>query len=249
MLKFVGSGSAFNTKLGNNCAYIKSEDSKTLFLIDCGSTTFERLKRFGLLDGVQEVYVLMTHFHPDHCGSLGDLIFYMCYKQRPPQPGVRVITPDVESLLKYTQAVGLTGKEFLITELRVMNEYNCSIEGICDEMTICAVPVYHANNIKAFAYVLFFNSKIVYYSGDANVIPDFAISLLQSSDDFVAFYQDTNTLDYFENVHLSLKKLTEIIPEEYRHKVWCMHLDELFTREEYESLGFNAVRNIEEEMG
>lgn len=247
MLKFIGSGSAFNTKLGNNGAFIKSEDGKTLFMIDCGSATFSRLRKFGILDGVQEVYVLMTHFHPDHCGSLGDLIFHMCYKQRPHKPGVRVITPDVEALIKYAEVVGLTGREFLVTELNNMNEYNCSIEGICDEMVIYPIRTIHDKNLKAYSYIIFFNSKIIYYSGDTNVIMPFVLEMIKS-DDLVAFYQDTNTLDYPDNVHLSLKKLTEQIPEEYRHKVWCMHLDELFDRDEYESLGFNAVRNIEEEM-
>ena len=42
MLKFIGTGSAFNTELGNTSAYIKQ--NKTLLLIDAGPTVFARAK-------------------------------------------------------------------------------------------------------------------------------------------------------------------------------------------------------------
>ncbi|WAH38331.1 MBL fold metallo-hydrolase [Alicyclobacillus dauci] len=81
MLNFVGCGSAFNTALGNNSAYMKFDD--TLFMIDCGSANFGRIKRANLLDGIKHIDVLITHLHPDHIGSLGDLIFYTYYNMRP----------------------------------------------------------------------------------------------------------------------------------------------------------------------
>ena len=74
MLKFIGTGSAFNTKLGNTSAYIK--DNNTLLLIDCGELTFARILSLNLLDDVNEVHIAITHTHPDHIGSLGSLIFY-----------------------------------------------------------------------------------------------------------------------------------------------------------------------------
>ena len=83
MLDFLGLGSAFNTDLGNTSAYIKKNTS--LLLIDCGSTVFSKLHRIGLLDGVSDIYVIITHTHADHIGSLSDLIFYSQYilNQRP----------------------------------------------------------------------------------------------------------------------------------------------------------------------
>ena len=75
MLDFLGLGSAFNTDLGNTSAYIKKNTS--LLLIDCGSTVFSKLHRIGLLDGVSDIYVIITHTHADHIGSLSDLIFIL----------------------------------------------------------------------------------------------------------------------------------------------------------------------------
>ena len=78
MLRFIGTGSAFHTRLGNNSAYIKEKDR--LLLIDCGGMVFHRLKESGLLEGITELYILITHPHPDQVGSLGDLLFYAYYK-------------------------------------------------------------------------------------------------------------------------------------------------------------------------
>lgn len=74
MLNFIGRGSAFNTKEGNNSTFIKNENH--LLLVDCGSDVFSRIMELNLLQNVEEIDVIITHLHPDHFGSLGDLIFY-----------------------------------------------------------------------------------------------------------------------------------------------------------------------------
>ena len=81
MLKFIGIGSAFNTKLGNTSAYIK--ENGVLLLLDCGELTFDRILNMNLLDDVNEVHVAVTHCHPDHIGSLGSFIFYCHFITQP----------------------------------------------------------------------------------------------------------------------------------------------------------------------
>ena len=75
-LKFLGRGSAFNVEEGNTSAYYKSKND--MLLIDCGSDVFKKIVKKHLLDNVYDLYIAITHSHPDHIGSLGDLIFY-CY--------------------------------------------------------------------------------------------------------------------------------------------------------------------------
>lgn len=43
-LKFLGTGSAFNTKLGNTSAYLLNNDKSAMLLFDCGETVFSKLK-------------------------------------------------------------------------------------------------------------------------------------------------------------------------------------------------------------
>ena len=75
MLKFIGTGSAFNTDMINNSAFIKEET--TLFIIDSGETAFARMKNLKLFDDIENVYIAITHTHSDHIGSLGSLVAYL----------------------------------------------------------------------------------------------------------------------------------------------------------------------------
>ena len=38
-----------------------------------------RLRSLNLIDDVSELYIIITHTHPDHIGSLGELVFYSHY--------------------------------------------------------------------------------------------------------------------------------------------------------------------------
>ncbi len=103
MLNFIGSGSAFNTGIGNNSTFLKI--NKSLILIDCGSSTFSRLRELNVLDGVEHVRVFITHTHPDHVGSLGDLIFYVYYVMK---KRITVHTPPGIGIVAILRGMGVS---------------------------------------------------------------------------------------------------------------------------------------------
>lgn len=240
MLNFVGIGSAFNTKLGNNNAFIKKEDE--LFLIDCGSTNFSRLVQFGLLKDVKKITVLQTHLHADHVGSLGDLVGYAFHVMEPKQEvKVTLLTPtaltaDVKAILAKE---GVPESQY--TSVEIEGEYVA--QDLLGITSIKPFVVQHVPHLKCFAYLMQIDGKTVYYSGDCNMVPEEILTgLLAGKID--VFYQDTSKVDMDGNVHLSLRKLTELIPNELRHKVVCMHLDEGFCREEAADLGFKVAEHV-----
>lgn len=103
----------------------------------------------------------------------------------------------------------------------------------------------HVDEIKSYSIDMTLDETSIFYSGDScnlkKTIQDWINS--KHSVAFDLAYIDTCKADYDGNVHLSLRKLTELIEPEHRRKVWCMHLDEGFIREEAEALGFNVVVN------
>lgn len=231
ILKFLGRGSAFNTKEGNTSAYIKKEEN--LLMIDCGENIFDRIKQRNLLEGVKHIFVMITHLHPDHVGSLGSLIFY-CYHMKNMKVHVRYEkVDDLEKLLrlqgvtheKYT--ISSCGENFRVGSLNIAKIESCEVK--------------HTENLNSFAYkIRFYDGKHIFYSGDTNEITSEGINDLKNGY-YDEFYIDTCLADYGGNVHLSLRKLCELIPKIVRHKIYCMHYDCDELIEKIREEGFNIV--------
>ena len=231
MLNFIGIGSAFNTSLGNNSAYIKDKDS--LLLIDCGGTVFHKLQEINLLQGVQNFYIIITHTHPDHIGSLGDTIFYSYYiLNKIPI----IIYPNKEVMENYLRIIGVTPEMYkLISQdkvtLRDKSLGNFNIEFINSS---------HVDTMAAYSFLLTISENTIYYSGDSNNIEkDIITRFINKEIDYI--YQDTCGLDYKGNGHLYIKKLSSLIPLECRDRVYCMHLDGHISEEEILEEGFKIA--------
>ncbi|MGE7840695.1 MBL fold metallo-hydrolase [Lysinibacillus sp. NPDC093712] len=237
MLKFIGSGSAFNTKLSNNSSYYK--EGNQMLLIDCGSNIFQRIKENNLLEGIEHIHVLVTHTHADHVGSLADLILYTYYSHGEfAKPKVTVYSPFDTG---FSEILRLNG----CTNTIHHNEHSIGGSHMVEVIEGLHV-VFHRNNhvdeLFSYGIELISHNNRVWYSGDSSSIDDKRLMLIhQEYYDIV--YVDTCKADYEGNVHLSLNKLDKLIYNDVRNIVWCMHLDEGFIREEAFALGFNVVVN------
>jgi glyoxylase-like metal-dependent hydrolase (beta-lactamase superfamily II) len=229
MLSFVGIGSAFHTEVGNNCAYFIRD--RKLFMFDCGSTTFSRLLARGLLNGIEHIYVLMTHTHADHVGSLGDLVFYSYFSQSPRfVKKITIVAQHDHRIPDILQMMGVGGDYYDC----VAPAAHLDVDGIPLEVH----RVRHAPELACYAYVLQLDGKTIYYSGDSVEIPDdIRRRFLNGEIDMI--YQDTATNDH--PLHLSLNKLAELIPEARRSAVYCMHFDNEFDPEVAHRMGFQTV--------
>ncbi|MCX7748631.1 MAG: MBL fold metallo-hydrolase [Clostridia bacterium] len=231
MLNFIGIGSAFNTALGNNSAFIKEKDS--ILILDCGGSVFGRLMELNLLEKVQNVYILITHTHPDHVGSLGELLFYSYYAlgQKP-----TVFFPNGDILMKLLQIMGVGNEMYQVESKKSFLLKDPSI----GEMEIEFVATSHTDLIPSYAIILKSGGRSIYYSGDSNQISESILERLENGEIEVV-YQDTCGLDYEGNLHLSLRRLKEIVKPHLRKKVFCMHLDNFFKKDEARENGFQVV--------
>lgn len=238
-LNFIGTGGAFNTKLGNNSAY--QIFGKHLFLIDCGGTVFDRLIQAGILDNVENVTVLITHFHPDHIGSLGDLIFY-CYFNKNLN-SAKVISPNMDNLRDLLASMGISEQYYDWAISHVETNTNIVIGNV--ELSIYPILTKHDKYLRCYGYYIenTRNYSTCYYSGDASIIP---IGVLEDlKEGYIdILYQDTTSLDYEGNIHLSLRELEELIPQELRQMVVCMHLDKEFNTFKAKQLGFQVANSV-----
>ncbi|MCK8060305.1 MULTISPECIES: MBL fold metallo-hydrolase [unclassified Fusibacter] len=231
MLTFIGIGSAFNTPLGNTSAFIKSNDE--LLLIDCGSTVFKSINESGLLEDVRKISVIITHTHPDHAGSLGDLIFYAYYIMK---TQVDIYFPDRQLMEKFLSAIGCEPFHYKLSSRMYESIEHGEFKGLSVEF----IDVSHVDVISTFGFLLRYDRHSFYYSGDANNLKAHIIPMLANHEIDYA-YQDVCSQDFDGNVHMSLRLLKETVPEYLRSKVFCMHFDKYLNAAMVEAEGFSAV--------
>lgn len=227
-LIFLGTGSAFNAKLKNTSCYIKFRDS--MLLIDTGGTVFHELQTNNILDGVKKLYIIITHTHPDHVGSLGDIIFYSHYimKIKPV-----VYFPEANVLLNILNSMGVQNSMYFLNS----NINSVIADDNAGQIKLNFMSVPHVNSIPSFGFIIEILGEKIYYSGDSNTIPQNIIEML-CEDKLHRLYQDVSGLDYEGSSHLSLKALASLVPYEFRHKVYCIHHDEYINKDMAEKQGF-----------
>lgn len=207
-LTFLGIGAAYYPILGSTSAFFMNNEA--LYLIDCGETTFERLFNRKELNEAKEIYVLLTHIHADHFGSLGS---FTSYCKNILQKKVTIVTPD-KNVVKVLEMTGLTLKDYTY-----QSDFSTTFPG---NIKITPVPVIHAPSMGCFAYYLDDGVETIYYGGDSCGMPEGLLDKVKSGAVKVA-YQEVTYESKVTAGHTCLDQLCETVPENLRGKFVCMH--------------------------
>ena len=97
-IDFLGIGGAFDTDEGNSSALLKTKGGKYL-LIDCGYTSYFKIREKGLIDKIDRIFI--THMHSDHVNGLSTLIYDRYYIHK------------LETIIECTEAVGKRLRQYL----------------------------------------------------------------------------------------------------------------------------------------
>lgn len=231
-LHFIGTGGAFSKNHTNNAAYCINGNKMILF--DCGETVFHEIIKNDIIDdAIDSIDIIITHFHSDHVGSLGSLIFYCRYKQL---KEVNVIFPIKKIPLDLLDIFGIDRKLYNLKYPMEVEEYYLKeysqLHGDIDENGVFLT-------MPSYGYHVKYKNINFYYSGDTAIIKDEVLEKFQKKEIDV-MYHEVTTDGY--PTHVQLDYLEKCIPLESRDRVCCMHMGDSVNIKKIKELGFRSVR-------
>lgn len=154
IVKFLGTGGAFDSDIGNSSVWIHINGKK--LLLDCGHTVYPTLRKHDLIDDLD--YILISHLHDDHVGSLCTTILHHTFFMHKPKKS-RIIYPD-ESF-KYSL------NRFLSYGLGKVNEFVDFVH-ISEVPEIRAINTFglHVKNMQSYGFLFEDEDQITAISGD-----------------------------------------------------------------------------------
>jgi ribonuclease BN (tRNA processing enzyme) len=152
-IKFIGTGGAFEPEYYNSAAILKFGD-KTI-LIDAGFMVYARLLQLDLM--FVPDFILLTHLHNDHCGSLANILLHRYFYGN----GAK------STVLYQTEAFKKQIQDFLIIQLKDPEKYAdfkpCStISGL----SVLDTYNQHSENFQTYSFIFEEEEQRLVYSGD-----------------------------------------------------------------------------------
>ena len=227
-LKFLGTGAAFFPLLGSNSTYLEEDDK--ILIIDVGDGIFKELFKSDILNKGKEIFIITTHTHSDHVGSLGTLLMYT---------GINNITTNLifgqnkdhkNRVLETIKCFGVPETNYNIIDESEVISFN-SFDNI--EL----FDVHHLSGVIACGIKFTKDNKNTYYTGDTNDIEIVAKIINESN--FERLYVDTSNEK--TRAHIYLGDLNDTVPNTLKDKVWCMHFNNYECIEEAKKYGFNIA--------
>lgn len=222
---FLGTGSAFSKKYGNNSCLVtvKQGDVSKNLLIDCGRTAPDDLHNSGYKwEDIDAIFI--THLHGDHVYGLEEAGFVGRYalKRKP-----HIIFPDRkvkndlwEKVLKGTMADGdldrkMVFEDYFTYEVVPTPEEYFEFNGLM----VSVYQTQHVKNKKSYG-LIFGEYEYVVYTSDSLFDKGFISAILDAG--AKAVFHDCSFANYKGKVHASLDEL-ETLTEDERNKVYLMH--------------------------
>ena len=152
-LKFLGTGGAFEPTYGNSAAILELHGKN--ILIDAGFTVYPKLIELNIWPQID--YILLTHLHNDHCGSLANILLHYFFYSNGKKP----------ILLYQTEAFREQLVTFLNIQLKDVEKY-ADLQPVSVATGISFLDTYnrHSEGFQTYSFIFEENQERIVYSGD-----------------------------------------------------------------------------------
>jgi ribonuclease BN (tRNA processing enzyme) len=224
-LQFVGSGDAFGSGgRFHTCFHVTGGGGAGApnFLIDCGASSLIAMKRLGI-DRNAIDFILLSHFHADHCGGVPFFMLDALFVARRTRPLVIAGPAPLEASLHRLMDAAYAGSarwerkfELSLVELAPQTAWRF------DSIEVLPALVRHSEASICHGYRIALEGKVLAYSGDTEWT-DSLIGLAQDADLFVS---EACTYDRPLPMHLAYRQLVENLPVLRPRRLVITHMGE-----------------------
>jgi ribonuclease BN (tRNA processing enzyme) len=210
-IQFLGTGGAFDYDLGNSAAWITIRGKS--ILLDCGNTVYRALREQELAAKVE--YILITHCHDDHVGSLATLLLYLRHSlKREVLPKILVPSESFrDHLFEYLRfAIPHPEKYATFPLLHEISDFQ--VEAI-DTFGL------HIPGMPSFGYSFEDETEILLYSGDIGNHEVLFEFLAQKTKDKIRVFHDI-TFEASDGIHAYY---LDLIPFTKQYEIFGYHHD------------------------
>jgi len=204
-IKFLGTGGAFEFEKGTSAAIVTLSGKH--ILIDCGFSTILRLNETGLINTID--YILITHLHGDHVGSLSTLLSYYKYKLKIEMPKIIVPTETFHSELR--QFLNLSNGTDWVSYAPIEDFAGIGFVDTTGQ---------HIKEMTSFAYYFLEGDECIYYSGDIGNADTAKQFLLSRTEPNIKVFHET-TASSSSPSHTPYQEVQETLKD---HEVYAYHV-------------------------
>jgi ribonuclease BN (tRNA processing enzyme) len=168
----LGSGDAFGSGGRLHSAYLVESTQRT-FLLDCGPSVLQSLKRVERDPGAID-FVLLSHLHGDHFGGVPFLFMEYLYEAPRTRPLIICGPAGTERRVRalFSALYEKQGGQRLPFDVEYRELHAgraCSVAGV----DVLPILVPHAPDLTAFAFRVGVEGRTILYSGDASWTDEF----------------------------------------------------------------------------
>jgi ribonuclease BN (tRNA processing enzyme) len=219
-LTVLGSGDAFGSGGRLHSAYLVESREHT-FVIDCGPSILQSMKRMGRDPGALD-FVLLSHLHGDHFGGVPFLFMEYLYEKRRTRPllvcGPAGTERRVQALFAalYEKTAG-QALPFPVHFQELQSGKTCRVQ----DVDVLPFRVPHAPELTAFAFRVEVDGRSILYSGDSAWTDEF-VTRSKGVDLFVC------ECSYFEpqphGIHVSYEEIAARVSQLGCKRLLLSHL-------------------------
>ena len=198
----LGSGDAFGSGGRLHSAYLVEAPGRT-FLLDCGPTVLQSLKRSGRDPGAVD-FVLLSHLHGDHFGGVPFLFMEYRYEEPRSRPLAVYGPPGTERRVRglFAALYERIASEPLPFAVRY-EELGAGTAHTLDGVRVLPFVVRHVKELLAFGYRIEVDGRTIVYSGDSAWTEEF-VAQSRGADLFLC---ECSTYETRVGIHISYPEI------------------------------------------